>query len=730
MDRTKLLDEKRILEAADALGDLVETMASVVAKSASIVEKLDALGDPEFVNSLLRTRASLGHHELEAFRAFGRILKESPELLAQGALPPAAATALAGASNEVRRAAQVVLQSGRRLDHDTVDRLESFARFTSKTESERMEESRSACLESMIAKASPTAIRAIESLVDALLEAIEQFRWDHLPRDPSEAFEPFVTWKEFAADHAHVVRLARAALLEFERYLGPVESFDEVQPGSHDEAVKLAGTALERFASGAFAHRGGFAFEADPPAMLSTELTDALFYLATNAPSASENGPLPTRPSRELRALELCAGAGGQAIGLMSAGFRHVALYEKGYKRARTLRKNWPAWKVRRADVRKISDEELARYRDVDLLAGGPPCEPFSQAGKGPGRHHDKNLFPEMIRAVRIVRPRAFMFENVPGITNDAHAAYLASICAELTELDYKVDVVTLNAVDFGLPQERKRLVIVGIRNDIEGTFVPPVMARPIRRGVAEALGPLVIRHETPAHLRHLVPPDSDQERYDQWAESWRTEHAGGFLPTITKTSSETRSSHLDRWSVEGFDLSSFADEPPSIADASHSDFKPRFTLEMLACAQGFPSKWGFHAEGGGNFDMVGDAFPPVMAKAVGLAIYTALTGVRFDLDAALAEPLLDEGMIGVRSLRGRTPRSWQETVGADKAHRILAGKAIEDVEPNPKRRPLLRQVVSNLDAKEQGLVVPTVLSEVGLTGPISEGHFRRKRLS
>jgi DNA (cytosine-5)-methyltransferase 1 len=335
-----------------------------------------------------------------------------------------------------------------------------------------------------------------------------------------------------------------------------------------------------------------------------------------------------------------------------------------------------------------------------------------------------------MIRAVRIVRPRAFMFENVPGITNDAHAAYLASICAELTELDYKVDVVTLNAVDFGLPQERKRLVIVGIRNDIEGTFVPPVMARPIRRGVAEALGPLVIRHETPAHLRHLVPPDSDQERYDQWAESWRTEHAGGFLPTITKTSSETRSSHLDRWSVEGFDLSSFADEPPSIADASHSDFKPRFTLEMLACAQGFPSKWGFHAEGGGNFDMVGDAFPPVMAKAVGLAIYTALTGVRFDLDAALAEPLLDEGMIGVRSLRGRTPRSWQETVGADKAHRILAGEAIEDVEPNPKRRPLLRQVVSNLDAKEQGLVVPTVLSEVGLTGPIAEGHFRRKRLS
>ncbi|WP_179867902.1 DNA cytosine methyltransferase [Rhizobium anhuiense] len=727
MDRTNLLDEKWTLEAADALGSLVENMASVFAKSAPLVERLDALGDEAFVASLLGTRAGVGRDELAAFRALARILKENPGRFDKARLSPAAATALQGASNEVRRAAQDVLRAGGRLDRDAVDRLESFVHFTSKTESERTEIGRSRLLESMIAKASPNAVRLIESSVDALLEAIDQFRWDHLPRDASEEFEPFVTWKEYLADYARVVTLANSALLDFERHLGPVESMVEARPGSHEEAVKRAGDALGRFASGAFADRGGFAFETDPPAMLSTELTDALFYLASNPPSASEGGVLATRPPRRLRALELCAGAGGQAIGLMSAGFRHVALYEKSYTRARTLRKNWPTWKVRRADVRKITDEELAGYRGVDLLAGGPPCEPFSQAGKGAGRRSDENLFPEMIRAVKVVNPRAFMFENVPGLAHDWHATYLAGVCAELTELKYKVDIFTLNAADFGLPQDRRRLLIIGIRDDVEGIFVPPVMTHPVGRGVVEALGPLIIRHETPAHLRHLVPPDSHQERYDQWAESWRIAHAGDRLPTITKTSSEGRAPRLKRWAEIGFDVSSFADEPPSLLEVTGRDFKPRFTLEMLACAQGFPSKWSFHAEGGGNFDMVGDAFPPVAAKAVGLAIYTALSGVRFDLDAALTEPLIDEGMIGVRPLRGRKGRSWQETEGAEKARRVLAGEPEAEVEPNPKLRPSLRHVVSILDADEQGLDLPVVASEAGLAGPVAESHLRRK---
>lgn len=258
------------------------------------------------------------------------------------------------------------------------------------------------------------------------------------------------------------MKLAQIALDQFQRHLGSVESIPEGRPGSHEEALKRAGTALERFASGAFGDRGGFGFRADPPAILSNEMTDALFYLASNSSPASQIVGPTTKPLERLRALELCAGAGGQAIGLMSAGFRHVALYEKSHKRVRTLRKNWPTWKVRRADVRDITDDELLRYRGIDLLAGGPPCEPFSQAGTRTGRRHDKNLFPQMIRAVRIVRPRAFMFENVPGLAYDAHAAYLASICAELTELNYRVEVFMLNAEDFGLPQERRRLLIVG----------------------------------------------------------------------------------------------------------------------------------------------------------------------------------------------------------------------------------------------------------------------------
>lgn len=274
----------------------------------------------------------------------------------------------------------------------------------------------------MIATASPMAIRSIESKVDALLKAVEQFRWDYLPRDPTEGFEAFVDAEGYDLAHAQVVRLALAALLVFERHLGPVESFGKVSPESHQEAVQRAGVALDRFASGTFAHRGGFSFDADPPAMFSNELTDALFYLATNAPSGLSDKSLATRPPKMLRALELCAGAGGQAIGLMSAGFRHVALYEKNGKRVRTLKRNWPTWEVRRADVRKISDDEFRQYRSIDVLAGGPPCEPFSQAGCGSGHRPEKDLFPEMIRSVKQVGPRAFMFENVLGMQDDARA--------------------------------------------------------------------------------------------------------------------------------------------------------------------------------------------------------------------------------------------------------------------------------------------------------------------
>jgi len=687
-------DEKWILETADAIGDIVEKISSVFAKSAPLIDRLDALGDERFVASLLKLRSGIGRHELATFRALARILREREDA---ADVSPRTALAMDDATDEVRSEVRNLLSAGRRVDEDLLDALESFATFTSMTDHERSEANRARLLESMMIKAAPRAFQLIESSVDTLIHAVNQFRWDHFPRDISEEFEPAILRKEYLADYSNVMKLAKASLKLFERYFGHVESLTAGEPGSHEEALKKAGTALERFATGAFGDRGGFAFDGDPSIVLATELTDALLYLASEQSHFSNEGTQATQSQKTLSAVELCAGAGGQAIGLMSAGFKHLALYEKGYKRARTLRKNWPLWKVRRADIREVSDAELLKYHGVDLLAAGPPCEPFSQACKSAGRHHDDNLLPEMVRAVRLIQPRAFMFENVPGIAHDAHAVYLARISSDLAELGYKVDVFTLDAKEFGLPQDRRRLLIVGIRNDVEGTFIPPVLKRPIHRSVSEVLGPVVIKHETPSHLKLFVPSGSIQDRYDRWAESWRKQHAESYLPTITKTSSETRSDRLKNWLKCGFDTSSYAVEAPTLDDVSGCDFKPRFTLDAWACAQGFPRNWTFQATGVGNFEMVADAFPPVMAKAVALAIRATLTGLRTDLDAALSEALIDEERIGYRPLRSRIARSWQETEGLEKAHRILAGEREADVEPNAKRRPMLRAVVDGL---------------------------------
>lgn len=728
MDRERLLDDAWVVKAADDLKNQIEAIATAFAGASKIVDELDEAADPGFVSALLKTRACVGDQELNVIRSFGRLLGKRNDLFQDETPLFAAIASPAIASSQAYDSAAAIVRGGVRLDECVVGRLESFSNRAAKTDRELFEDARSGCLESFGRKVTTLAIKSIESKVDALLKEIWQFRENFVARLDDNGFEEPEDRVRYDAAVVAIVKLARSAYRDVERHLGFVESFEVAEGDTHTEALWRAVVALQRFASGRFADGGGFSFDPERQDLHSTELADALFYLATNsAPLGSGPVELAVRPPRKLRAIELCAGGGGQAIGLMSAGFEHVALYEKLRRRVATLKRNWSSWNVRRVDIRDVPDSELAAYKEIDLLAGGPPCAPFSQAGNRLGRRHRDDLFPEMIRAVKIVGPRAFMFENVPGMKDTKHASYLARICADLSSLGYRVDVVTVDASDFGLPQDRTRIVIVGLRNDVEGLFIPPRPAPPLQGYVSDVLGPLLIRHETPDELKSSVISGSPQWKYDQWAKSWRETFARERLPTITKTSSEDRHSRLRRLAKAGFDGTSFAGGPPSLLEAQDEGFMPKLTLDVLARAQGFPDRWVFHAEGGGNIDMVGDAFPPIVAKAFGLAIYTALTGVRFDLAAALAEPLLDESRIGFRPLRGRVGRSWDTTIGMEMAERLRRGEPIEDIEPIAKRRTRIRRLASLLDAEEKGFVQPTQLSAAGLAGPSELGHFRRK---
>ena len=157
-------------------------------------------------------------------------------------------------------------------------------------------------------------------------------------------------------------------------------------------------------------------------------------------------------------ALELCAGAGGQALGLARAGFKHVALVDNDEHACQTLKLNFPGCRVIRADIRKLRDP--ARFKGIGLLAAGLPCPPFSIGGHQLGADDDRNLFPAMFDIVRATRPKAVMIENVPGLMAPKFEAYRLEICDQFDPLGYHTDMRVFDASDFGVPQRRQRVII------------------------------------------------------------------------------------------------------------------------------------------------------------------------------------------------------------------------------------------------------------------------------
>jgi DNA (cytosine-5)-methyltransferase 1 len=211
-----------------------------------------------------------------------------------------------------------------------------------------------------------------------------------------------------------------------------------------------------------------------------------------------------------MRSIELFAGAGGLGIGASLAGFRPEAVIEWDRYCCDTIRDNKDRghaqvshWPLFQGDVREF---DYARIKgDVDLVSGGPPCQPFSMGGKHAGPMDARDMFPQAVRAVRELRPRAFMVENVKGLTRAAFASYLEYIRLQLTYpehihrrdeawpdhlarlerhhthgkpsgLHYRLVMRLLNAADYGVPQKRERVFLVGFRSDlnIEWSFPQP----------------------------------------------------------------------------------------------------------------------------------------------------------------------------------------------------------------------------------------------------------------
>ncbi|GBF26732.1 modification methylase AplI [bacterium MnTg02] len=303
--------------------------------------------------------------------------------------------------------------------------------------------------------------------------------------------------------------------------------------------------------------------------------------------------------------LELCAGAGGQALGLEQAGFEHVGLVENDPHACNTLRLNRPNWNVLEEDLNCF---DARPFKGADLVAGGLPCPPFSIAGKQLGEDDERNLFGVGLRIVDEVRPKAVMFENVRGMLSPSFSDYRSLIEKRLKALGYKSGWRLLNASDFGVPQLRPRVVLVALKKKYSADFDWPDMR----------IGPLTIGEA----LIDLI-----NARGWRGADEWK-EKANGIAPTIVGGSKKHGGPDLGptrakkTWASLGVDGMGIANEAPD------PDFEgmPRLTVKMVARLQGIPDTWGIWGRKTAAYRQVGNAFPPPVALAVGRNVLEAIT--------------------------------------------------------------------------------------------------------
>lgn len=299
---------------------------------------------------------------------------------------------------------------------------------------------------------------------------------------------------------------------------------------------------------------------------------------------------------KKITVLELCAGAGGQALGFEQAGFNHVGLVELDPHACATLRHNRPKWKVIEEDLKTFDPTPF--IGKVDVVAAGLPCPPFSKAGKQLGELDERNLFPAALEIIKALKPRAVVIENVRGILDAVFQDYRTFIEGQLD--GYWTDWNLLNASDYGVPQLRPRVNFVAIKKGLQHNFSWPTREPANTPTVGEAL------HELMA------------ARGWEGADAWRRT-ASLIAPTLVGGSKKHGGPDLGptrakkAWACLGVNGMGIANDAPEPG----FEGMPKLTVTMAAKVQGFPEDWEFKGGKTAAYRQVGNAFPPPVAAAV-----------------------------------------------------------------------------------------------------------------
>jgi DNA (cytosine-5)-methyltransferase 1 len=371
------------------------------------------------------------------------------------------------------------------------------------------------------------------------------------------------------------------------------------------------------------------------------------------------------KPAKALTVVEICAGAGGQALGLKLAGFEHQLAIELDPTAAETLRSNLRAVTGSKGDTeresravkpkrkrksqsleetadssvesdgveivdgvitgdvadprvwQKAQEAGLATVGGFDLLAGGVPCPPFSIAGKQLGSNDERDLFAWAVEQCEKLQPKALLLENVRGLSMPRFSGYRQHILDRLIDMKYVAEWRLLQASDYGVPQLRPRFVLVALKEEFAPYFQWPVPLEEPLRTVGQTLRDL------------MASGGWEADRVDEWVR-----RANGIAPTIVGGSKKHGGADLGptrakrAWAALGVDAMGVADAPPGPGASFENAMGngPKLTVEMVKLLQGWAGhKWDISGRKTSQYRQIGNAFPPPVAKALGLAIKSAL---------------------------------------------------------------------------------------------------------
>jgi len=342
-----------------------------------------------------------------------------------------------------------------------------------------------------------------------------------------------------------------------------------------------------------------------PPASITSPLSGERLDPRDLMPQLDSNG---------LTCLSLFSGGGGLDVGFERAGYEHKTCFELLDVCGETLRMNRPAWDVKSGQVEgDVTTAKFSQFLGVDVVHGGPPCQPFSVAGKQAGAEDPRNMWGDFVRCVLQARPRAFIAENVVGLLDSKFESFVQKVIVDPLASDYTIFKFKLAAHDFGVPQARRRVFFVGFRAARDAAaFRQPL---PTHGDIDGLFGPLLPRNTA---RKSLGLPDTG---FDVVAPTLRS----GFTGPRNTTGVLNSKASLKVWN----DLKVW----PNGVQQSHSlamAYPPEnghFRLSVADCAllQGFPADWKFAGAVYQALGQIGNSVCPPVAFAVAREVARAL---------------------------------------------------------------------------------------------------------